>query len=114
MSTRHSNPFPNMSSLRAAYGRHLPQPADNWRTIKEPHFGHIQGIPSMMGLAVATDGIYVVIKRGDGHFLLGHLDWFISDDIPEVGGFTKHVKDEVKPEGKSSKQVKLETDYTNW
>jgi hypothetical protein len=52
---------------------------DGWRALQEQKQGNIQGLPTLRGTAVATDGVLVAILTWDGTLLVGHLDYFIAD-----------------------------------
>ena len=52
---------------------------DGWRALQEQKSGNIQGLPSLRGTAVATDGVLVAIQSWDGKLSVGHLDYFIAD-----------------------------------
>lgn len=56
----------------------LPKPFD-WRLLPQGELGQIQGIHTMRGTAVATNGIHVAIVCGNT-IHIGHLDWFITDE----------------------------------
>jgi len=51
-----------------------------WRPMSAA--GHIHGIPSFVGKAIATDGVLVIIERVDGLQVIGHLESFIRDASP--------------------------------
>jgi hypothetical protein len=52
---------------------------DGWRALKEQPQGNINGLPSLRGTAIATDGVLVAILTWNGTLLVGHLDYFIAD-----------------------------------
>lgn len=47
-----------------------------WRTISK--VGSINGLPRFSGLAFATDGVLVAIRRDNGKVVIGHLDSFVE------------------------------------
>lgn len=55
----------------------LPKPADDWRLLKDQPIGSINGLPGIVGPAVATNGILVAIERSDRTIMFCHLEWFI-------------------------------------
>ncbi len=55
-----------------------PKPHDTWHALERPVSGQIQGIPTMRGLAVATNYIHVAIEQPQG-VVFGHLEWFVKD-----------------------------------
>lgn len=68
----------SLRQLQDQYHIWLIAPKD-WRLIPDMVVGEINGLPSMRGEAVATNGIHVVIITSNNTPLLGHLDWFIPD-----------------------------------
>lgn len=92
--------FDNIYHLRAETGIILPKPFDTWRLIAEPVMGKIQGIPTLWGVAIATNGITLILQRGE-EYLDVHLDNFIPDDIEDVdrlGGNTRTKATSTKPQ----------------
>jgi hypothetical protein len=69
-----------MSDVYSALGHHLPRPT-HWRIVQQPRFGYILGLPTFTGIEVATDGIWLLLRRtaadGSLSFRIGHVDWFI-------------------------------------
>lgn len=57
----------------------LPKPTETWRLVKDQPSGSIIGLPSIQGIAVATNGIIVAIERSDREILFCHLEWFKCD-----------------------------------
>lgn len=49
-----------------------------WRIIPQS-FGEINGIPTLRGKRVATDGILCIILVGDNDYIIGHNEWFVKD-----------------------------------
>ena len=70
--------FASVSALKAAFHVTLPKPYE-WRLLPECPIGSINGIPSMQGQAVATNGILVAIIQCN-RLLIGHLDFFVADE----------------------------------
>ena len=75
-----------------------------WRLVKGEPVGQIDGIPSMRGRAIATNGINVAIERGDGTVVLGHLDWFVCDKAYQTTLFDA-------PAATKTTNVALSTDF---
>lgn len=50
-----------------------------WRKLFPRPSGEVNGLPTSRGLAIATDGLLVLIERGDGTLFEGHLEWFKKD-----------------------------------
>lgn len=57
----------------------LPKPTETWRLVKDQPSGSIVGLPTIQGIAVATNGILVAIERSDRSILFCHLEWFKCD-----------------------------------
>ena len=74
--------FDSITDLRSRLNVQLPKPHDEWRLIKEPYYGEILACPAMRGLAVCTNGIHVGIQSSH-RFYIGHLNWFIPDELPK-------------------------------
>lgn len=53
---------------------------DKWRWLGGG-YGEINGIPTMRGKAVMTNGIEVLIEMENGEVKRGHFDWFVEDDV---------------------------------
>jgi hypothetical protein len=51
-----------------------------WRDMNET--GQVHGLPSSHGHAIATNGILVVIERGQD-FIVGHLAHWVEDKQPK-------------------------------
>ena len=58
-------PFRDIEHLKAHHRLLLSKPYDTWRLIKNPIMGQIQGLPTLNGFALATNGIIVLIQRVD-------------------------------------------------
>ena len=69
------NPVASMAELVAMVGQ-LSKPREDWRLINPAVYGAINGLPGSAGVAVATNGVLVVIVRETGPFL-GHVESFI-------------------------------------
>lgn len=72
--------FSSMAQLKETYHVVLPRPYD-WHLIARPAYGQIHGIPTMRGVAIATNGILVAIIQENDCLTIGHLDNFIPDDV---------------------------------
>ena len=70
--------FKSVSHLKETTGVLLPKPYE-WRLLVDPVIGHIHGLPTTQGVAIATNGIEVVILQSNG-VVLGHLDFFEPDE----------------------------------
>jgi len=78
----------------------LPKPTETWRLVKDQPIGSISGIPTIIGKAVATNGIIVAVQRTNGEVLWCHLQWF----EPERNeGEIKQLKAKVSAEPRSTK-----------
>lgn len=76
-------PFRDIGEIKNIYHITLAKPYE-WRLIKEPFVGEINGISKMRGVAVATNGILVAIMQPTG-MCVGHLDYFVADvDKPDA------------------------------
>lgn len=74
-------PFRDVGEIKNIYHITLAKPYE-WRLIKEPFVGEINGISTMRGVAVATNGILVAIMQSTG-MVVGHLEYFVADlDAP--------------------------------
>lgn len=73
----------------------LPKPTETWRLVKNQPTGSITGLPSIQGVAVATNGILVAIERSDKSILFCHLEWFKCDkgEIEPALGKSKPVSE---------------------
>ena len=60
-----------------------PAPHDTWHSLAKPVSGHIQGLPTYGGRAIATNYVHVAIEQGDGRIVFGHLQWFVKDKPDE-------------------------------
>lgn len=67
----------SLTELRRS--EHLPKPYDDWRLVQKPVPGHINGLETIRGLAVATNGIIVALLNSYGKISFGHLEWFVKD-----------------------------------
>lgn len=52
-----------------------------WRLLTPRKSGEVNGIPTSRGLAIATDGMLVLIRQSDGSLFEGHLEWFEKDQL---------------------------------
>lgn len=58
-----------------------------WRRCAE-RTGEITGLPRFRGVAVATDGVLLAIKRSDNSIVIGHLESFVVDPSPSARSST--------------------------
>jgi hypothetical protein len=54
---------------------------DFWRLVDEDiiRLGQINGVSTVRGWAIATDGVIVALEDDHGRLSFGHLDWFVAD-----------------------------------
>ncbi len=62
--------------------------------VSKPVVGEINGLPGFRGLTVATNGIIVVILGSNNDIFLGHLDFFVKDNVDEESDIDQLI---VKP-----------------
>lgn len=74
-----TNSYNSLGEFLATNRLILPDKDSQWRLVKNQPFGSIKGLPTMQGIAVATNGILVAIERSDRSILFGHLEWFRGD-----------------------------------
>lgn len=80
-----NRPFKNLGELCECYG-YLPRPK-TWRMLPFAVPGEIHALPNTRGMAVATNGIHVAIENSTyNELFIGHLDWFIVDDLRAPAG----------------------------
>jgi hypothetical protein len=72
-----TNPFASLSDLKARLRVSLPKPYE-WRLISEPFSGECNGLPSLRGIVVATNGIEAVVVNNATASLV-HIAWFSED-----------------------------------
>ena len=72
-----NNPLNNISDLSTVFGLILPKP-HCWRLVSKPCTGEINGLPTLRGMSVATNGIHVALLNMQT-VAFGHLEWFIKD-----------------------------------
>ena len=70
--------YNNVGDLVEKHSLWLPKPKE-WRLVKQPISGQINGLPHFRGAAVATNGIHVAIESSAGVIFIGHLLWFVKD-----------------------------------
>lgn len=79
-------PFSSFADLVRTHNLMLPVPRDTWRLVAEPCIGEVNGLPMMRGLAVATNGIMVVLRRSQPNdCIYAHYDWFVPDEEESAG-----------------------------
>lgn len=70
--------FNSLDAVRETFRVLLPRPYE-WRLLKQPIVGEINGLPESRGIAIATNGIIVAIQQNESLFF-GHLDFFVEDE----------------------------------
>lgn len=60
-------------------GCYLPRPYE-WRLMSECSVGSVHGIPSINGIAVATNGILVCVQQGTT-FKIAHAESWVADEV---------------------------------
>ena len=83
--------FNSVSHLAASFGVTLPRSTSPWRLVQEPLVGCVNGVPSLRGVLLATDGVIALVARG-GRLERAHLDWFIPDDNQPAKTTIKQIK----------------------
>lgn len=58
----------------------LPRPHP-WYLVSPDNIAHgeINGVPSVRGTTVVTNGILVALETETGNVLFGHIEWFVPD-----------------------------------
>lgn len=74
-----TNSYPSLREFVVTNRIQLPKPTETWRLVKDQPIGSIVGLPTIQGIAVATNGIIVAIERSDRSILFAHLEWFKCD-----------------------------------
>ena len=79
-----SNEPRSARELFARFGIIPPVNREDWRLLpdNERKYGRINGLPSFVGKAIATNGILVALMTSTD-LKIGHLDWFIPDETPK-------------------------------
>ena len=72
-----TNPFASLSDLKAKLRISLPKPYE-WRLINEPFSGECNGLSSLRGIVVATNGIEAVVVN-NATVSLVRIAWFNED-----------------------------------
>jgi hypothetical protein len=76
--------------------------------------GEINGLPTMRGYAVATNGIHVAIWNCfTRDVLFGHIHYFVPDQSSEQAVLDEATASEVKPKNKQTKKALLSEYITN-
>ena len=89
--------FKSIAELKASYNLILPHPYEEWRLLATPGIGQIHAIPSMRGIATATNGILVLIINEQDQPMFGHIDNFVSDDVQVIIELSAKSKTPTKP-----------------
>ena len=76
------NPYKSAAQCQAVHGIIFPKPY-NWFLLQPAMLGEVNGLPGSRGLAVASNGIIVLIERGNDLFF-GHMDHFVEDKLEQV------------------------------
>ena len=66
--------------------------APEWRTPKKLLVGEVEGLSTMRGRVLATDGILALLVREDGKWDYVHWCHFIPDDLDDLGDLPKPEK----------------------
>jgi hypothetical protein len=69
--------FASIDAIKKEFKVLLPKPYD-WRLLQPCFVGEVNGLPSMRGTAIATNGILLAILQ-DNALLIGHMDSFVID-----------------------------------
>lgn len=78
------NPYPTLSAFVTAKRLVLPSPKTWWLlSDADAVTGEVNGVPSLRGVAVATNGILIAVETVTGTVLFGHRDWFVVDKEPK-------------------------------
>lgn len=88
----------------------LPKPRKEWRLVKDPLCGHINGLETFNGSTIATNGIMVLLQDELGCFSFGHLQWFVpntDEKDPELSDLWDEVKVATTKKPKVSLEQKL-------
>ena len=86
--------YSSVAELQKTLRLTLPKPYE-WRLLNPQPVGQIHALPESRGIAVATNGILVLIMQGDRPFY-GHLDWFEQDENEPVARVVSKSKREKK------------------
>lgn len=78
-----SHSYRDLGHLQDEHKLWLPAPKE-WRLVINSCCGQINGLPAFRGIAVATNGIHVVLVDSGGIARIGHLAWFIPDQDANV------------------------------
>lgn len=76
-----NNPFSSVSNLMERLRLTQSKIGLGWRLFEECELGQINGVPSVRGIRVATDGIRCILVNPQDltKYQLGHNDWFEPD-----------------------------------
>jgi hypothetical protein len=75
--------YASPAHIASHFGQRLPRPYD-WRLVQEPFTGEVHGIPSLRGVAIATNGILLAIEQPQSKLAIVHLDTFVADAVDGV------------------------------
>lgn len=89
----------SLTDFRNKHNVWLPKPHDCWRLVPDGVVGQIAGLPSFRGTAIATNGIHVAIERGQD-VVIGHLEWFIADDLQKEASLLDTSAAKLSPQPK--------------
>jgi hypothetical protein len=95
-----TNPYNNVYDVRARF-RDEPTPMkwSEWRLLQPAQVGMINGLPGTKGVAIATNGVLVIIDTGCLPFV-GHLESFITEEGEEfTDPYGKKMTTTKKPKG---------------
>lgn len=96
------NDFQSVAAMQKSLAVLLPKP-DEWRLLQPALVGQINALPETRGLALATNGIHVLILQ-ENKQCFGHIDWFVADEDQPVKDLTVTAKT-VKEPKKATKKV---------
>lgn len=76
-----TNPYVSMDAIKEHYGV-LPKPWE-WHLVPADKciMGAPQGIETMRGVTVATNGIHYAVERWDGRLIVVHVLHFVPDEV---------------------------------
>lgn len=73
-------PFDSVQALTHHFRTTLPCAfKSDWRLLQSPIVGHVNGVESLQGLLLATNGVLAALERS-GRLEIVHVDYFIPDE----------------------------------
>lgn len=77
-------PFDSVHALTKHYGIQLPcAMKSEWRLLQRPIVGHVNGVFSLQGTLLATNGILATMER-ENRIEIVHIDFFVADEQSET------------------------------